>query len=261
MVGVRLPFVELPDGPIFTCQGWSGRERKSQMSTDFSTLPATDGSAGSTEETVMALLADHPEIKQQLKLAWSQDPDSFDPSPLALTLLLYRVMSRLESAFSIEHAPIGLNGSEFNVLTVLARAESGLSMGDLAKAVSVRPPNLTRVVTGLDDLGLIERFRNSVDRRSNLVRLSASGEQLLANFLPGHWRFVQTIFSALDRGEQKQLVALLGKLLGSLCSAEGDGGGMPPALKAAAHHAWDDSSDQVTYRARRGKLPSQRYVT
>lgn len=52
-----------------------------------------------------------------------------------------------------------------------------LSLGDLAAREQVAPPTVTQLLGKLDDLGLIERERDTSDRRVTLVSLTAEGRR------------------------------------------------------------------------------------
>ncbi len=57
-----------------------------------------------------------------------------------------------------------------------------LLMGELAESEKVRPPSMTRIVNGLEELGYVQRSAGPNDRRQCLVSLTGSGrEMVLAN--------------------------------------------------------------------------------
>jgi DNA-binding MarR family transcriptional regulator len=136
----------------------------------------------------------------------------FDPSVLSLTLTLYRAMSSFDRAGTAELAPHGLTISQLNILSVLHRVNRPLTMGELGHAVSVRPANLTGVVDALTRRGLVERRVNPDDRRSYLVTNTSAGEQLLADFLPGHWQYLGSVTDGLSTEERLELTRLLERL-------------------------------------------------
>lgn len=181
----------------------------------------------------------HPEVQAQVSAAAAEHHGEFDPTPLTLTMLLYRMIAVLDRATTVEHAPLRLSTSQFNVLAVLHRARGPMTMGSLARAVSVRPANLTSVVNSLRSRGLVERESNSEDRRSSFVRISDDADGMLRDFLPGHWEFLGTIFEGIDRGDRDQLVELLTAVL---LKAEGKQAGRQPEvgehILRAAEHGW-----------------------
>lgn len=167
---------------------------------------------------------DETSVPWQVSRAAEQHGAEFDPSLLALTLTLYRTMWAFDRVSAAELAPHGFTVSQFHILAVLHRAEHPLTMGELGRAVSVRPANLTGVVDALTRRSLIERQVNPTDRRSFLIANTAAGEDFLAQFFPGHWRYLETMMSGLSRKERVQLTELLGRLHTSVEAA-----GLEPA--------------------------------
>lgn len=80
---------------------------------------------------------------------------------MALPLALYRAVTALNRVAVEELAPVDLSISQFNVLTVLRRAEKPMTMGALADSISVRQASLTSVVDSLTKLGFVKRKVNS----------------------------------------------------------------------------------------------------
>jgi MarR family 2-MHQ and catechol resistance regulon transcriptional repressor len=202
----------------------------------------------------------HPVVADQVQLAVQQYGPEFDALPLNLTLLLYRFVSLVDRAHALALLPVDLSASQFNVLTVLKRAAGPVQMGKLAKALSVPPPNLTAVVETLRQRELIERAVNPADRRSAIISISPKGDELLLRFLPGHWPFLESLFSGLDQSERETMTGMLSRLL---LAAEGDDGsvsGLADSISAAARHAVE--SDRPTDRTavRRGRRPGTRFA-
>lgn len=152
-----------------------------------------------------------PDVARQVAKA-VEEHEALDPSALALTLTLYRSMGAFDRASTAELVPFGLTPSLFNILTVLHRAEGPMTMGRLGEAVSVRPANLTSLVDTLARRSLVERRINPSDRRSYLMANTAAGEELLAQFLPSHWRYLENLTAGLSRDERLQLTDLLERL-------------------------------------------------
>lgn len=159
-------------------------------------------------------------VREQVARTASQFGPDFDPSVLSLAMTLYRTMAVFDRAHAAELAPHGLNLAQFNVLSVLRRADAVMTMGDLAQAVSVRPANLTNLVDGLVKRDLVARELNPDDRRSFLVGVSDSGREFLAGFLPEHWRFLESLTGGLSARQRTQLTKLLDGLAQSVLDTE-----------------------------------------
>ena len=163
-----------------------------------------------------------PSVAEQIALAADREGPDFDSTVLALTLIMFRTAAAFERAHSAELLPQGLNTSQLNVLTVLDRASEPLTMGALGQAVSVRPTNLTGVVNSLASRKFVARIANPEDRRSLLVSISGQGRSFLRKFLPGHWRYLQSLMVGLNPKQKQQLVPLLERFLESIEENAGD---------------------------------------
>lgn len=174
-------------------------------------------------------------VAEQVARSAARSGPSFDSVSLALTLTLYRTFSEFDRVHAEELGPVGLTVSQFNVLNVLDRASKPMTMGELSAAVSVRPANMTGVVDAVSDKGLVERRLNPSDRRSFLVAITPDGESFLADFLPGHWQYLDGLLNGLRPAERAQLLRLLDKLLLSLAASGGPDASLPaPAPRRRA---------------------------
>lgn len=73
---------------------------------------------------------------------------------------------------------LGLSFGRARALRRLARRS--MSMGELAAALSIDPPNATGVVDDLESLGLVRRLPHPSDRRAKLVEATPEGRELAA---------------------------------------------------------------------------------
>jgi 3-phenylpropionate/trans-cinnamate dioxygenase ferredoxin reductase subunit len=173
-------------------------------------------------------------VAYQLTRAREQAGEGFDVIPLSLTLLLHRAAAALVKASQFDLEPLQLTSTQFNVLTVLHRAEEPLTMRALSDMVSIRPPNLTTIVDQLMARKLVAKNVSQADRRSFLVAPTAQGHALMSRFLPSHWRFMSEFYAGLDRDEQVQLARLLDRLLGTLKPDDESPLGLPSRIVDAA---------------------------
>ncbi len=90
--------------------------------------------------------------------------------------VLFRVGRWWTEAFSTGLLDADVSSVEgWRVLGVL-RGGDGFTMSDIAAAMSVAPPTLTRIVDKLVDGGFVLRRVDAMDRRRVLVYLSAKGK-------------------------------------------------------------------------------------
>lgn len=108
----------------------------------------------------------------------------------------------------------------FDVLAQLHAAGRGnavgMTMSDLSRQLMVTNGNLTGLVERLVSEGLVTRAADPRDRRTQIVRLTASGARALAAMTPAHEAWIDTMFDALTPDERTQLHHLLGRLRSSI---------------------------------------------
>ncbi|MDV6304838.1 MULTISPECIES: MarR family winged helix-turn-helix transcriptional regulator [Rhodococcus] len=99
---------------------------------------------------------------------------------LALAVLHGRIEGRIERALQAEH---NLSAREYWLLDVLGRQHDGegghLQMKQVADAVVLSPSATTRLVTRLEDRGLLTRYLCPTDRRGIYTDVSEEGLALL----------------------------------------------------------------------------------
>ena len=145
---------------------------------------------------------------------------SLDRSTLHLLLAMYRCFATLDRNQSDAVSKIGLTGTQFNILTTLERVGRPISMGEMAAMMVLQPTNLSGIVNALATRGLLRREVSTVDQRSFFVMLTAAGQRLLDEFLPDHWRHLETMMNGLTEADRVSLINLLRKLMGSIEDAE-----------------------------------------
>ncbi|MFJ9666525.1 MarR family winged helix-turn-helix transcriptional regulator [Streptomyces sp. NPDC101219] len=105
----------------------------------------------------------------------------------ALSLLHGRIESHVERALQAGH---GLSVREYSLLDVLSRQHDGegghLQMKQVADAVVLSQSATTRLVTRLEDRGLLERYLCPTDRRGIYTNVTQTGLALLEEARPTH---------------------------------------------------------------------------
>ncbi|MEV7187325.1 MarR family transcriptional regulator [Kitasatospora sp. NPDC093102] len=103
----------------------------------------------------------------------------------ALSLLHSRIESHIERALQAEH---DLSVREYSLLDVLSRQHDGvgghLQMKQVADAVVLSQSATTRLVTRLEDRGLLARYLCPTDRRGIYTNVSEDGLKLLEEARP-----------------------------------------------------------------------------
>jgi DNA-binding MarR family transcriptional regulator len=98
----------------------------------------------------------------------------------------------------------GLSAPRLSALSVVVFG-GPLSLGDLARAEQVRPPTMTRIVTGLEKEGLVTRSGHLRDRRLTLISATPRGQRILA---AGRARRVERLATTIDRLDKGKLAQL-----------------------------------------------------
>jgi MarR family transcriptional regulator for hemolysin len=83
---------------------------------------------------------------------------------------------------------------------------------DLARAVGIEGPTLTRHLDGIERAGLVRRRRGTPDRRSVQVELTRAGHALHARLLKTVISFNQQLRGGLSAEDTETLRRLLGRL-------------------------------------------------
>jgi MarR family 2-MHQ and catechol resistance regulon transcriptional repressor len=130
---------------------------------------------------------------------------------LSAYISMVRATEGMLAALGEKLAPHELSVSQFGMLDALYHL-GPLKQGTLAQKILRSNGNVTALVDGLARRGLVERRRNSNDRRCVTVHLTAVGRALFELILPDHVGAIRAHFSALDQAEQETLRALCSRL-------------------------------------------------
>ena len=131
-----------------------------------------------------------------------------------LSLLHGRIEAHIERALQTHH---DLSVREYSLLDVLSRQHSGagghLQMKQVAEAVVLSQSATTRLVTRLEDRGLLTRYLCDTDRRGIYPDVTDSGLALLAAARPTNATALRT---ALDEAAGNPQLAPLVKAVEEL---------------------------------------------
>ncbi len=108
----------------------------------------------------------------------------------------------------------------FDVLTALVTFPDGLSMTELATKLGVSKGNVTGVVRGLREQGLVDRTRQRSDRRVLRVVITRRGREEWEAIQAVYRGVVEAMLQALPGAEAKGLTTALTELQHVLDAAE-----------------------------------------
>lgn len=126
-----------------------------------------------------------------------------------LAVLHSRIAGRLERVLQARYE---LSVSEYGVLELLSRQEEHhLRMGQLAKAMALSESATTRLVSRLEERGLLARCVCPDDRRGIYSEVTAAGFTVLDSARPEHNATLQEALAESSRNpEMAHLVAAIG---------------------------------------------------
>jgi len=124
---------------------------------------------------------------------------------------LMRGASSLAIRLERRLAEVGLTERQFGVLETLHHL-GPLPQCDLVKKQFTTGGNITFIVDNLERAGLVERRRNSDDRRYVTVHLTEKGRERIAVLLPHHVAEIVEAFSVLTSQEQLELGRIMKRL-------------------------------------------------
>lgn len=107
---------------------------------------------------------------------------------------------------------------QFYVLATIGYA-GGLPFGEIGEKMMVTVSNLTGIVDRLEEKKLVARERDARDRRVVRVMLTDKGLKVYRNTIPVFEKSIAQFFSPLSKDQQKELAALLRKLIRITSSA------------------------------------------
>src|SRR5690349_18138329 len=97
-------------------------------------------------------------------------------------IAIVKAATRLMDAFSQILKPVDLSAAQYNVLRVLrGSGPEGATCGEVIERLIQRDPDVTRLLDRLERRGLIDRGRDSRDRRVVRTRITAEGLEIIAS--------------------------------------------------------------------------------
>ncbi|SFA93578.1 DNA-binding transcriptional regulator, MarR family [Rhizobium sp. NFR07] len=133
---------------------------------------------------------------------------------LTLGTRLRRIGERLQADTQqiIEEAGLSIQTAHFPVMAAMDRL-GPLTIGDLAQAVGISQPGITRSVSQLVQLGYVDLKPTAEDQRRKLASLTAAGQEFIDHSKRAVWpRIAQAVAEVCD--------GLSGPLLDQLAAIE-----------------------------------------
>lgn len=159
----------------------------------------------------------HDDVDEILA-AWRRERPDLDVAPLEVLSRVSRLARRLDLARGSAFSEQDLEGWAFDVLSALRRAGAPyeLSPGQLVQQTLVTSGTMTNRVDRLERRGLVERRPDPGDRRGVLVRLTDTGREVVDQAMAELIVQEKSMLADLSTGDQRDLAALLRRLLAPL---------------------------------------------
>ena len=135
-------------------------------------------------------------------------------------------MSRLHAAARLSRTALaarllshGFYAGQDQVMIALDR-EDGLTPGQLAARLGVRPPTVTKTVNRLQGQGYVEKRASDSDARQANVHLTEEGRAAIRAIEKALRKTEKQAMKGMDKKEQKQLQKLLGRIEANLSATD-----------------------------------------
>lgn len=127
-------------------------------------------------------------------------------------------VARIDNYLDEDLREFGIVLTEYEILMCLSEADEwALRMSELAKQVHQSRSRLSHVITRLEKVGLVTRYRSKTDRRGVFAKLLPKGFQLLEKAAPQHVAAVRRIL--VDNVSDEDFTAL-GRVMNSVLNVK-----------------------------------------
>jgi DNA-binding MarR family transcriptional regulator len=156
-----------------------------------------------------------PDKVDMILSQWHQERPDIDPSPMAITGRLARVVGHINPRLQQVFNQFNLNPGEFDVLATLRRSGKlhTLTPNQLLQSLMLTSGAMTNRIDRLEQKGLVARSPDPNDRRGVYVSLTDAGLQLIDDAVVAHTDNLHKMLSPLSQAQQDQLSGLLKTLL------------------------------------------------
>jgi len=139
---------------------------------------------------------------------------SAQPSTPELADVLRLSLLRLTRLIRIQRADMSVTLTQLSAMGTLM-ANGPMSAGELAAAERVQPPSMTKVLSILEERGLVRRDVHPTDRRQAIIAITPAGEELIESERHARDAWLSQRLESLSADEREALravVPLLDKL-------------------------------------------------
>lgn len=167
-----------------------------------------------------------PDTVDDIVGQWAQQWPDLDVSAIHIFGRMHRSYLRYQASLAAVFDRHGINVASFDVLAALRRSGPPYQMtsGQLAEMSLVTTGGITLRVDRLEQAGLVERERDSTDRRVVYARLTARGKEVFDAAAREHFENENHMLAGLSATERTALADLFRKLERSITASEDENG-------------------------------------
>jgi DNA-binding MarR family transcriptional regulator len=146
---------------------------------------------------------------------WIKEVPDLDPVTEGVITRMQMLLRHLDQTRQATLAAHGLELHEYGTLHMLGGCgpDHRATPGEIAAWLRMSPSGITGRLDGLERRGFIRRLPSPADRRKVIVELTAEGRRAWLDAFNEQGIQEARLLSALDDGEQEQLVGLLRRML------------------------------------------------
>ncbi|MGH8994833.1 MAG: MarR family winged helix-turn-helix transcriptional regulator [Acidimicrobiales bacterium] len=109
----------------------------------------------------------------------------------------------------LRRSRIDLSRADVQLLHILSEAGDGIRLGEVAERLGVDAPTVTRRAQQLESRGLLRRAADPLDKRAQLVQLTAAGTRSVERTRSVFRRWLEEVLADWTGSERLELAALL----------------------------------------------------
>lgn len=153
---------------------------------------------------------------------WHREKPEFSEQlwPMAVIGRVQRLTRLLEREVATFFAERDLQHWEADVLLTLRRAPGPITAGALLRSAMVTSGAITNRIDRLEARGLVERVRDTEDRRSVLIRLTPQGRDLMDELFAAHLANEARLLQGIPPESREPLATILRAALEHLGDTE-----------------------------------------
>lgn len=131
-----------------------------------------------------------------------------------VAILIKKTALVIEKLSNHRLQPYELTHTQYKILMLLLRnPETPIRQADIETHFSMTNPSVTGIIQNLEKKGLVERVQNPDDKRSKLVKLTDQAVSMEEELYALGESLETQVTKNLTEDENKQLIALLKKIL------------------------------------------------